>query len=123
MERSCTSSQICLDSLSRDSNAWLATDRLNCYGYSLSGGIYCEFLGNLADQYGMTATEACCACGGGTCVTAPPENPVTRQSLMDFYLSTSGEKWDTKTNWASNQSYCEWYGITCERGTRDVTQM
>ena len=55
--------------------------------------------------------------------TTAPENPVTRQSLMDFYISTSGEKWDTKTNWASNQSYCEWYGITCGRGTRDVTSL
>ena len=127
LERSCTGSQICADSSSQDGNAWVAaTDGYSCSeSYSGDPSTYCTYFifGSDADQYGMTGNQACCICGGGTCVTAAPENPVTRQSLIDFYISTSGEKWDTRTNWVSNQSYCKWYGITCGRGASDVTVM
>ena len=123
LERSCTGSQICADSLSQDGNAWVAANdgSRSCYDdYSGDPSTWCSLYGTDSDQYGMNGTQACCICGGGACA---PENPVTRQSLMDFYISTSGEKWDTKTNWASNQSYCQWSGIICASGTSDVIYM
>ena len=37
--------------------------------------------------------------------------------LTVFYLSTQGWQWRNNTNWLTNASYCDWFGITCSGGT------
>ena len=33
---------------------------------------------------------------------------------MELYLSTNGQYWTMNNNWTTNQSYCTWYGISCD---------
>ena len=123
-QRKCTISQICHDKSSEDGKEWSDADG----GYSCSGDYssdplyYCTQYGSNIDQYGMTGNDACCDCGGGTCVELAPENPVARQSLLDLYLTTSGSNWLTNTHWVSEYHYCKWYGVTCSL-LGEVTQI
>lgn len=36
------------------------------------------------------------------------------QALALLYNNTNGPNWSDNTNWVSNNTPCEWYGVTCE---------
>lgn len=36
-----------------------------------------------------------------------------REWLVDLYTSTNGQNWFNNTDWISNKSHCEWYGVHC----------
>jgi len=38
------------------------------------------------------------------------------QALVDFYLSTDGDHWDTNTDWIGTDTPCSWYGVSCDGG-------
>ncbi|WP_460955204.1 beta strand repeat-containing protein [Spirosoma litoris] len=38
------------------------------------------------------------------------------QPLVDFYNSTNGAGWTTKTNWLTGCDPCSWYGVGCTNG-------
>jgi len=37
-----------------------------------------------------------------------------RQILSDFYESTNGTNWLIQTDWLSDKSVCDWYGVFCD---------
>jgi hypothetical protein len=37
-----------------------------------------------------------------------------RAALMALFNSTNGDEWFNQTGWGTTQSYCTWYGITCD---------
>lgn len=37
----------------------------------------------------------------------------TRFALASLYYSTGGPNWTTSTNWMSNVTHCDWYGVGC----------
>jgi hypothetical protein len=37
-----------------------------------------------------------------------------RDCLVTFYTQTNGDNWFDNTNWLSNKSYCDWYGVVCD---------
>jgi Leucine rich repeat N-terminal domain len=39
-----------------------------------------------------------------------------RTALMDLYRSTNGGQWKDPTNWGTEVSPCEWFGVTCGGG-------
>ena len=39
---------------------------------------------------------------------------VERYALATLYHATKPEVWNTDTNWLTNESVCNWYGITCD---------
>mmetsp|Transcript_13956 Transcript_13956/g.33837 ORF Transcript_13956/g.33837 Transcript_13956/m.33837 type:complete len:1274 (+) Transcript_13956:198-4019(+) len=46
-----------------------------------------------------------------------------REALVDFYNAARGDKWDNNEGWMSpDVSVCEWYGITCDKGS-SVTRL
>ena len=40
---------------------------------------------------------------------------VNRFALASIYYSMGGHEWLNSSNWLADSSYCEWYGIECER--------
>eukprot|EP00984_Skeletonema_dohrnii_P033127 scaffold28633_cov67-Skeletonema_dohrnii-CCMP3373.AAC.4 len=43
--------------------------------------------------------------------------PVERNTLSDFYDSTKGAEWTDSTDWLDEYaSYCNWHGVTCNKG-------
>lgn len=38
---------------------------------------------------------------------------IQRYVLATLYFSTFGDAWATKTDWLTNTTECDWYGITC----------
>ena len=123
-ERSCATWQICNDTSSQDGSAWSVDHGFfRCAMYDHDPAVYCSLFGDVANQEGLRGIEACCSCGGGSCVDAASENPITRQSLLNLYADTAGESWHISTDWGSNLTYCEWYGVTCKSGTSEVTEL
>ena len=47
-----------------------------------------------------------------------------RYVLAVFYFALDGDGWledkSDKHAWLSNESYCSWFGITCDNGMKDV---
>ena len=39
------------------------------------------------------------------------DNDIERSVLIEFYESSSGEKWNKKFNWRSDEPLDEWYGV------------
>ena len=39
-----------------------------------------------------------------------------RESLMKLYEATGGANWNNQTNWATQKSYCTWFGVVCGDG-------
>ena len=67
---------------------------------------------------GRDATQACCACGGGS--ASPPiitKSPV-RVALEALYNATGGENWtDSPGNgWLKGACHCRWAGLICVDG-------
>ena len=122
LRTSCSGSQNCEDLQSIDGNSWV--DQVynhSCTAFHKSLRLCAR--ASSADQFGTTAGEACCLCGGGSCVASHAENPLTRQSLMGLYAATKGHNWSRSTDWASNRSYCNWYGVLCTGGTSEVSSL
>eukprot|EP01060_Flectonema_neradi_P022938 TRINITY_DN31154_c0_g1_i1.p1 TRINITY_DN31154_c0_g1~~TRINITY_DN31154_c0_g1_i1.p1 ORF type:complete len:379 (+),score=48.14 TRINITY_DN31154_c0_g1_i1:39-1139(+) len=44
-----------------------------------------------------------------------------KESLIRLYDSTTGDEWSDRTNWKTNASVCQWFGVTCENNT--VTEL
>ncbi|CAB9527635.1 leucine Rich Repeat [Seminavis robusta] len=54
----------------------------------------------------------------------PPTDHVgTRFALANFYYALRGDNWNQNTNWLTSSSYCDWYGITCNRGRTQVEEI
>ena len=50
--------------------------------------------------------------------------PLERNALSDFYDSAKGEEWTYRTNWKDEYvSLCNWYGVTCDINTNQVTKL
>ena len=62
-----------------------------------------------------TATEACCACGGGTTadetVRGTPQDNVTLAALRDVYRSTNGRSWLQQLGWNETDNFCSWGNV------------
>lgn len=46
----------------------------------------------------------------------PPDyvgDSTSRKALRIFYETMGGDYWTVKTNWMSEKSVCDWYGVTC----------
>ena len=42
------------------------------------------------------------------------QNELLQRYVMAFlYYSTTGQEWNTQTNWMTNQATCTWYGLSC----------
>lgn len=48
-------------------------------------------------------------------VAAGSQKMKERYALATLIFATSPEKWETKTNWLTKESVCQWYGITCDQ--------
>jgi len=75
---------------------WTDVDGFNCPWFA-EGSNNCAFVGNNhANKDGITAIEACCACGGGSTLDTPEPTapPCTDEGWLDFYGDT-----------------CEWYAV------------
>lgn len=66
--------------------------KYNCEWYS--GGTNCEDFGDGWPNYGKTAVEACCACGGGASVSSSPTKPPS--STKPPTVSTRAPTFSTK---------------------------
>jgi len=44
-----------------------------------------------------------------------------RYALATFYYSTGGDSWTEKTNWLTDVSECDWFGVTCHEATKAVS--
>ena len=64
-----------------------------------------DAVGNDAD--GLTNQEV-------TNITPPPDRAV----LVAFYNATDGANWTNNTNWLSNETLSEWYGVTTDANGR-----
>ena len=45
---------------------------------------------------------------------APDTYPAERAALMSLYNSTGGDSWWENAGWDSTNSYCTWFGVTCD---------
>ncbi len=92
----------------------------DCEWYDLSNS--CEWYGdNFADDYGITANIACCACGGGSTGSIPtPVNPPTPapspthvngdvcSNSPPGWYDSGGSTYDCE--WYAQSNKCEWFG-------------
>ena len=48
----------------------------------------------------------------------PPVNNdrIDRFAMATLFYALGGNEWKNNTNWLSPESYCDWYGIECNRG-------
>jgi len=55
----------------------------------------------------------------------PPinNNITSRFAMADLYYSLGGNGWTNNTNWLSHKSYCEWYGIKCNRAQTAIQEI
>lgn len=68
------------------------------------------------------ATESCVPCAAGvtsapfygTLACLDPRVVEERRILFDFYEYTNGTNWLIQTDWLSDSSVCDWYGLSCE---------
>ena len=44
----------------------------------------------------------------------PGDFPAERAALMSLYDSTGGYSWYESEGWGGSNSYCTWYGVTCD---------
>lgn len=51
-----------------------------------------------------------------------PQLVAEKQILSDFYENTNGTNWLVQTNWLSDESVCDWYGVVCDNNER-VTEI
>ena len=112
--RQCSLTEVCVDSLSSDGDAWRDTidGGFTCTtNYDVDPVHSCALYGGDIDAYGLTGNAACCLCGGGDCITAPEARPLIRESLMQMYAAMGGISWTFNTDWGSSVAYCKWYGV------------
>ena len=60
---------------------------------------------------------------GTTCEQTPPQGGDTisdRNALIALYNATDGPNWKNKTNWLSDRSLGEWYGVTTDANGRVI---
>ena len=75
-------------------------------------------------QTGSGGTENCDSCsaakvfGSKLCGDEPAEGSDEVDILKEFFFSTNGNEWTTKTGWTDTSDPCSWYGITCDGGNR-----
>ena len=55
----------------------------------------------------MYASQACCACGGGT-TSWMGQNPVVRAGLAELYAAANGQHWVRSDGWKGERHYCMW---------------
>lgn len=50
-------------------------------------------------------------------------NIVYRYALAALYYSMGGPNWKNNTNWLTSTSYCQWYGVNCNRLETEVRDL
>lgn len=48
---------------------------------------------------------------------------LSRLGLVTLYFAWGGTEWTNQTNWLSEKSVCEWYGVTCDRQNSKVEEL
>ena len=82
---SCAATCPCQDILSQDGSPWKETRfGADCAEYAEDPADYCAGYGGDTDQFGRTATQACCVCGGGTQDCCP-----TMQTQCTVFVNAS----------------------------------
>ncbi len=82
----------------------------------LAGVVFLVLLGATAVTVGLLMTS------GGHDIKPSPvprSESATKLALKSFYTTMNGDNWKIKTNWMSDRSICEWYGITCQEPISD----
>ena len=49
----------------------------------------------------------------GSCGDNPQNNDDDCRFLEDLYASTGGPQWTDSTNWMTDESVCDWFGVEC----------
>lgn len=64
----------------------------------------------------LSAALAVC----GVCGDVPPAE---RSALVDLYRATNGQAWETDTNWLTDLSVCQWFGVVCDPNWTNVQML
>lgn len=56
-------------------------------------------------------------------ITMPDGVIIQRYALAVLYFSTEGDDWHRKKNWLSDESACDWYGISCDNFYGAITKI
>ena len=102
-EMKCPAAQACGNRLNQDGSAWHdVTGGYDCAaGFGADSATLCANYGLDGDEYGLIGDQACCLCGGGSCVDLP-QSSFTRANLVQAYATMSGADWIANTNWLSH---------------------
>jgi len=65
-----------------------------------------SFLNKVAGDWQATQTNTICS---------NLVKEAERSALMDLYYSTNGSNWNNNDGWGSEESYCNWYGVSCNQ--------
>lgn len=81
---------------------------------------------NLSNYEGLIGPDGGCESRPHDCAMSwalfednfPPSNNniSDRFAMATLFYSLGGNEWKNNTNWLSAESYCDWYGIECNRG-------
>lgn len=41
-------------------------------------------------------------------------SPVERQTLIEFFAATGGQRWTHRDGWGTSTPACNWYGVFCD---------
>ncbi|CAB9504417.1 leucine Rich Repeat [Seminavis robusta] len=53
----------------------------------------------------------------------PTDDIATRFAMANLYYSLGGDDWIKNTNWLTSSSYCDWYGVNCNRLQTEVEEL
>ena len=92
-----------------------------------------RYSGDPADYEGLVGPGGECSSLPHVCAmswvlyedTFPPASNdiVDRFAMAALYYSLGGRSWKNNSNWLSPESYCEWYGIKCNRKETDIEEI
>ena len=87
-------------------------ETLSLHGNRLSGSIpaaLCSFVGFINPQQGGLILS---------CAVSSGESGNDRAVLMEFYEATGGVNWAVNTNWNTDASLDQWYGVSTDTASR-----